>query len=849
MSDLNAAQWQQVRTLFDRALEQPTEERLRWVDAATPDDDVIRREIHALLDALDHARDTLERPAVRVAAHAPSTADASYIGRRVGAYDIVRLIGAGGMGAVYEGVRADGDFDKRVAIKFLHPGQESALALQRFRYERQILASLNHRNIAALLDGGVTAEGEPYFVMEYVDGVPITSYCNAQRLGIRERVALFRQVLAAVQHAHQQLVVHRDLKPGNILVTTDGTVKLLDFGIAKLLRSGEGPDQLPMTRGGVRLFTPEYASPEQVRGLALAPASDIFSSGVVLYELLAGRRPIATEGKLLSEIEVAICTVPPARPSTAITPELAASTSEETVSRVRRRVTGDLDAIVLTALAKEAALRYASADHFNQDLRRWLDGHPVQARKAWLGYRLRKFIARRPIEVAASTLAMAALVGGIVATARQARIARLEAEKAAEVNKFMADMLAAADPEAQGRDVTVKTVLDRAARDVPKRQLVPEVEAQVRHTIAQTYYGLGLYDSARVHADRAFALRRAQNGLRDAATLYSLSYVVAAAEALGNFAQAESLARVSVREWKALEDAPPSEIANALDALARMIEHQGRLDEARDVKVEAVGIRRTLTDSASRADLPFTLNNLAVSFMYAGKLAAAESLVREGLTVAKQYHGHESVVHSEMLKSLASLLSDLQRHTEADSLIHESTRIMLKLLGPRHPNYLRGMLNQAQVAYLKGDMAGALAAANVAVPEIGGALPEADPTSASVLQTQGLALDALGRFAEGGAALDRSLAIRRKYMPPDHWAIASSESVIGYHQMLTGRYPEAERILTRAYRDLSESRGTDASVTQRVAYRLSELYGRWGRRADSVTWAARSTAGATPQGR
>ncbi|MBL8983746.1 MAG: tetratricopeptide repeat protein, partial [Gemmatimonadetes bacterium] len=235
--------------------------------------------------------------------------------------------------------------------------------------------------------------------------------------------------------------------------------------------------------------------------------------------------------------------------------------------------------------------------------------------------------------------------------------------------------------------------------------------------------------------------------------------------------------------------------------------------------------------------------------MYAGNLAAAESLVREGLTVARQYHGYESVMHSEMLKSLASILSDLQRHAEADSLIRESTRLMLKLLGPRHPNYLRGMLNQAQILYLKGDMAGALAAANVAVPEIGNALPEADPTSASVLQTQGLALDALGRFAEGGAALERSLAIRRKYMPPDHWAIASSESVIGYHQMLTGRYPEAERILTRAYRDLSESRGPDASVTQRVAFRLSELYGRWGRRADSVTWAARSTAGATPQGR
>ncbi|MBK8247838.1 MAG: protein kinase [Gemmatimonadetes bacterium] len=317
MSELSPTRWLRIKELFDLALEQPTGERERWVEATTASDPVARRELLSLLAALDHARETLERPAAHLVSELPADLDeSSLVGRRVGAYDVVRLIGFGGMGAVYEGVRADGDFDKRVAIKFLRAGNESELALQRFRYERQILASLNHKNIAALLDGGMTSDGQPYFVMEYVDGVPITTYCTARRLGVRARVSLFRQVLSAVQHAHQQLVVHRDLKPGNILVTPDGTVKLLDFGIAKLLREAEGPDQLPMTRGGVRLFTPEYASPEQVRGLALTPASDIYSSGVVLYELLTGRRPTPTEGRLLSEIEVAICTVPPRdRPS------------------------------------------------------------------------------------------------------------------------------------------------------------------------------------------------------------------------------------------------------------------------------------------------------------------------------------------------------------------------------------------------------------------------------------------------------------------------------------------------------------------------------------------------------
>ncbi len=849
MSDLSGTGWLRVRDLFDQALERPAAEREAWVDSVTGVDPVARREVLSLLAALDQARTDLERPAAAaVTGWRSGGEEAPLVGRRIGAWEITRLIGFGGMGAVYEGVHAEGDFSKRVAVKCLRAGTESDLALQRFRYERQILASLNHRNIAALLDGGVTDDGLPYFVMEYVDGVPITTYCTQHRLGVRERVSLFRQVLGAVQHAHQQLVVHRDLKPGNILVTTDGTVKLLDFGIAKLLRQAEGPDQLPMTRGGVRLFTPEYASPEQVRGLALAPASDIYSSGAILYELLTGRRPTATEGKLLAEIEVAICTVPPTRPGAAVTEQAATTFAEGSAARVRRRLAGDLEAIMQTALAKEPSLRYASAERFAADLRRWQEDRPVAARKAWLGYRVRKFIGRRPFEVAAGAAAVLALVGGIVSTSRQARIARLEAAKAAEVNEFMADMLSAADPESQGRDVTVKDVLDRAAREVPGRKLLPEVEAQVRHTIAQTYYGLGLYDSATAHAHRAFELRQREFGLRHDRTLYSLSYVVAAQEALGAFAQAESLARVGVREWKALKGANPSEIANSLDALARMIEHQGRLDEARQYKVEAVAIRRTLTDSASRADLPFTLNNLSVSYQYAGDYVRAESLAREGLEVARKYHGAESVVGAEMLKSVASLLSDVGRHAEADTLIREATRVMRQLLGPRHPNYLRGMLNQAQILYARGDVRGALAAADVVVPEIGRSLPEADPTAGSALQAQGLALDSLHRYAEGEVALQRSLEIRQRYMPPDHWAIASSEAVVGYHLAITGRYPEAERLMRRAYEALVERRGADASVTRRVAVRMSELYGRWGRAADSVRWAATAAGDSTGTG-
>lgn len=836
---VSPTRWVRVRELFDLALDQPEAGRAEWVAHAAADEDTAR-EVLSLLGALDHARGTLERPAHKFAYPVDDGEPGEYVGSRVGPYDIVRLIGYGGMGAVYEGVRADGDFDKRVAIKFLRPGMDSELAVQRFRYERQILASLNHKNIAGLHDGGVASDGQPYFVMEYVEGTPMTTYCDEHRLTVRERVALARQVCAAVQHAHQQLIVHRDLKPGNILVTPDGSVKLLDFGIAKLMREQEGPGQLPLTRGGVRVFTPEYASPEQVRGLPLAPASDIYSLGVILYELLTGRRPFSTEGKLLSEIEQEICTMPPTRPSLIAAATGSTGFGDGSVARVRRQVAGDLDAIVQTALAKEPGLRYGTAEQLSDDLRRWLDGHPVRARKAWLGYRLRKFVRRHKWEVAAGILAFAALTGGIFSTARQARIARIESTKTAEVNKFMSDMLAAADPELQGRDVTVRQVLDIAARDVPKRALDPEVESQIRHTVAQTYYGLGLYDSSAVHARRAFDLRRQVFGLRNESTLLSLSYVVAASEALGSFAQAESLARVMADEWRRMPTANPGELAAALDNLARMIEHQGRLDEATAVKLEAIAIRRTLTDSVNRASLPYSLNNMAVSFMYQGKFAQAESLTREGLQVALETSGPNGVLHGEMLKSLASLMSEMGRHREADSLVRESSRVLLKALGPVHPNYLRAVFNEVQILYTAGDPVGALTAAEVIVPHIGGALSEADPTASGVLQAQGLALDSLKRFAEAEAPLRRSLALRRKYMPPDHWAIASSESVLGYHLGLVKRYPEAERLLTGAYARLAEARGADAQVSKRVATRLAEMYGRWGRKADSVAWKAKS---------
>jgi eukaryotic-like serine/threonine-protein kinase len=382
----------------------------------------------------------------------PASAPDAPIPPRVGPYRLIRELGRGGMGAVYLGVRDDDAFQKRVAVKVLKRGMDTDAIVRRFRHERQILAGLEHPNIAGLLDGGTTPDALPYFAMEYVEGQPIVEYCDARGLDTTARLHLFRQVCAAVQHAHQNLIVHRDIKPANVLVTTDGTPKLLDFGIAKLLNPELSGHTLAPTVSGLQLMTPEYASPEQVRGEPVTTATDIYSLGVLLYELLTGRLPYRLTGRTSADIARVVCESTPERPSTAVTrvgdreaadapttsgatrrseaqPSTASARGTGT-DRLRRRLAGDLDNIVLKALSKEPGRRYASVDQFSEDIRRHLTGLTVIARKDTIGYRTAKFVRRNRAIVATAALTLVALIAGIISTAWQASAARRERARA-----------------------------------------------------------------------------------------------------------------------------------------------------------------------------------------------------------------------------------------------------------------------------------------------------------------------------------------------------------------------------------------------------------------------------------
>ena len=437
---MDSQQWQRVKAIFEEALDQPPGQRTAFLDRACGDDDTLRQQVVALLAADDNETPFLDDP-VSLASLLVLAEDAgaARAGTRIGPYRLVSELGRGGMGVVYLAERADGRFEQQVAVKLVGQGLHDEHLLHRFRAEQQILAALQHPNIARLYDGGVTDSGVPYLVMEYVEGLPIDQYCDTHQLSTEQRLTLFRTVCAVVQYAHQNLVVHRDLKPSNILVTTTGRVKLLDFGIAKLLDE-DAADTAPLTRTGMRVMTPEYASPEQVRGKPVTTASDVYALGVILYELLTGRRPYHVRGLTPSEVERVVCEQEPNNPSTAIsqaveaapgnatappgTPEAISQARSTQLDRLRRSLKGDLDNIVLKALRKEPGRRYASVEQFAEDIRRYLTRLPVTARPDTVSYRISKFVRRHTVGVVATALVVLALVGGIVTTATQARIAQ-----------------------------------------------------------------------------------------------------------------------------------------------------------------------------------------------------------------------------------------------------------------------------------------------------------------------------------------------------------------------------------------------------------------------------------------
>jgi tetratricopeptide (TPR) repeat protein len=549
--------WRQIEEIFHGAVDRAPTERSEFLDRQCGDDRELRVEVESLL--AQQVADAFFAAPIESAAHAVShgAADAR-IGQRIGAYRLTALIGQGGMGAVYCGVRDDDQYRKQVAIKLVKRGMDTESLLRRFRHERQILASLDHPHIARLLDGGTTDDGVPYLVMEYIEGQPITSYCEARALTIPERLQLFLKACAAVTYAHQNLVVHRDLKPSNVLVTAAGEPKLLDFGIAKLLGGGDA-DEAPKTVTALHLMTPDYASPEQVRGLPITTASDVYSLGAVLYELLSGERAHRFKSYSPLDIERTVCDTDVEKPSTVIGRATGSA-------RLRRHLAGDIDNIVLMAMRKEPERRYSSVEQLADDIRRYLERRPILARQDTFGYRAGKFVRRNRLGVASAAVIILTLVAGLTMTAYQARRAERQFQQVRRLANTvlfeLSDQIAALPGSTQARELVAKTGLEYLDGLAAEAAGDPALQLE----LAEGYYRLALVQGGfRVPGleqfDAALASHRKALGIgqqllaRDPADARVLSMMVKSRSNIGDILQARgdpAAAAIEMREAEGL---------------------------------------------------------------------------------------------------------------------------------------------------------------------------------------------------------------------------------------------------------------------------------------------------------
>ena len=690
MQDLN-----RLQALFDEAVELEGEARAAFIERACGDDSALREALEDLL-AADRRRTLRPGYAIDDEATVKPGLDADLEGTELGAYRLLRRIGAGGMGTVFLAERSDGAFERNVAVKVVRRGMDTEQVLERFLAERQILSRLDHPNIAALLDGGVTPDGRPYLVMEYVDGVPITEYCDTHRLSIARRLELFRSVCRAVHHAHRNLVVHRDLKPSNILVAGDGTVKLLDFGIAKLLDDAEGVD---LTRTGMRALTPAYASPEQLSGEPVTTGTDVYALGVILYELLAGRRPFEAL-RTPEEMRRQVLSGDAPKPSTAITRLPADADGRErpltleTISasrsvppgRLRQALSGDLDTICLMAIRRAPGERYASAEQFAQDLERHLEGQPVQARSPSVGYRLGKFVRRHRAGVATTAVVVLAFVGLVVFYTHQLqgeRDAAVEQQARAEaITEFLTDLFREADPyQARGEDVTARQILETGREGLQDKLAgQPALQATMQQVLGEVYYALGNSPVAEELLRSAFAQQRADGGLDAAASRLILGYIE---QDRGDYEAAEASLRY-VYEQRVAELGPEDErVREAIGAQAFLQETLANFDAAEALHERNFALAQALFPEDDLV-LAQAHSDLGGFYHTQDRLDEAEALLRDGISMLERLYPEGHPLTGKIMRQLGELLRDASRFEASEPWLRDAIAMQTKMLGPDH---------------------------------------------------------------------------------------------------------------------------------------------------------------------
>ncbi len=816
---MDSENWKKLEEAVSVAVEiSDTQKRAAWLIEFCGGDEELKSEIESLLAFEAESANFLENSIAPYAAKILPETKNNLSGKQFGHYKIIREIGYGGMGAVFLAERSDGEFDQQVAIKIIRQTIAGSEITNRFRRERQILAGLNHPNIAKLLDGGISETGEPFLVMEYVAGKPLLEF--AENLETKARLKLFLKICAAVSYAHQNLIIHRDIKPSNILVTKDGEPKLLDFGLAKISDVGSADEN--QTQTAFRALTPAYASPEQLRGEQVTTASDVYSLGVVLYELLTEKRPFDFQGKSLEQIIKTVTEFQPSLPSQVAGSKLPVS-----------NLKNDLDNIVLMALRKESERRYKSVEAFAEDLERHLKNLPVRARPQTFKYRASKFIRRNKITVAAAALIFLTLLGGIAATLWQIRQTQKEKEKAEAVNAFLEQILKYSNPilsnlRKNGQETTVNEVLDEAARRLDSGEFdsSPEVKAELERTVATTYFGQGKFQPGTKHMEQYVRLLRELYGENHPKMIVGSIHWAILLFSKGELDEAEKTFRryLPLLKNEYQKGSVKAEtLAEALNNFAYLRRTQGDSKEAEAIFRQTLELIPNLSDEA-RNIVATTRSTLASTIADQGRFDEALQTAREAVEEFQNRGEIDSPNYSFSLTVYGGFLSEKGEFAEADKVLREAEIILRKFLSPTNLWLGDNLRNQAMSLYNQGKYAEASEKADMTLKMYEENFGKHYDHYATVLMIKGLSLAKSGQTNEGERLLREAFELRTKSLPKKHFWVAIAESALGEGLMTQKKFAEAETLLKESFESLKISQGADNPRTEKARQRLILLY-------------------------
>lgn len=866
MAPLSPDRWRIISPYLDEALDLPAGERASWLASIAGRDAALAADLRAMLAEQDAV---LDSGFLEGGVRSPGAAPPPLAGKVLGAYRLLSLIGQGGMGSVWLAERCDGRFEGRAAVKLLNVGLMGPEGEGRFRREGTILARVRHPNIAHLIDAGVSDAGHPYLVLEYVDGKRIDQYCEANALGVDARLRLFLDVLEAVAHAHANLVVHRDIKPPNVIVSHSGEVKLLDFGIARLIEGDTkwdsgGSGRVPVTQDGRTALTPEFAAPEQLCGGTVTTATDVYALGVLLYVLLSGQHPAGRAVHSPATLIRAIVDTEPSRLSDAVVDEsepqevLArhASRCGTTPGRLRRALRGDLDTIVGKALKKDPAERYVSVTAMADDLRKALAREPIGARPDTIGYRTARFVQRHATAVASAAgvaVLLAVLTAGYtIRLAAERDRAQREAAKAAKVSEALTALLIGADPIATSstlEGLTVRGLLDAGAERVQSElRGEPEAEAEIFTVLGRLYRRYGAFDRAQQLLEQSLASAEAVFGPEHVRVAQTLNDLGALLTERGDYATAEQHLERALAMRRKLQGSTHAAVAVTLVELGRVYQDRGYNARSEPLFREALSIRRTVLGERDR-ETAVSLSALASVMRLNGDLGSAELLLTETLGLNRETRGEGNPNTGLSMHDLGLIAAARGDYRTAQSLFEQTMETFRATLGDEHP-YQATTLNSLAHVWLaerRYDEAAATLTRALAIarPALGAGHPlvgiyTLNLASAELARQQPQAAEALAREGLRIRSLAPGLVpARRRTLVEDDWSIGGARSLLGAALMAQKKYAEAEAVLLEARRELESTPSAREPEITVTMSRLADLYAAMNRREPAAWYRAR----------